>query len=213
MFRKVATLSMAAILVTGVLIAAPASAVKHSKISNGVKCTKAGATSKTSVGSYKCGKNLLTTSKNLIWLSVDCIKITTVYNKAKRNLPILKTSTDAIIAGFERDVVAAQNNISAALLKIGEYEKNIVELTPKLATLKADTANLVTNKKTIDNYQSAITNFGKAKATYQKTNINIQRAITRIGNSKVQALAGYATTQDDIADTLAMSKLVCGPGY
>ncbi len=213
MFRKVATASLALIVASGVLIAAPASAVKHSKISNGVKCTKAGATTKTSTGSYKCGKNLLTISTKLVWLSVDCIKITTVYNKAKRNLPILKTSTDAIIAGFERDVVAAQNNISAALLKIGEYEKNIAELTPKLAILKADTANLVTNKKTIDNYQSAIANFGKAKATYQKTNINIQRAITRIDSSKLQALAGYTTTKDDIADTLAMSKLVCGAGY
>ncbi len=211
MFRKVATLSIAAILVAGVLIAAPASGVP--KISNGVKCTKAGATSKTATGSYKCGKNLLTTSKKLTWLSVDCIKITTVYNKAKATLPIIKTSTDAVIAGFERDVVAAKNNISAALLKIGEYEKNIAELTPKLATLKADTANLVTNKKTIDNYQSAITNFGKAKTTYEKTNTNIQRAITRIGNSKVQALAGYAATKADIADTLAMAKLVCGAGY
>ncbi len=211
MFRKVATASLALIVASGVLIAAPASGAHG--ISNGVKCTKSGATSKTSTGSYKCGKNLLTTSKKLTWLSVDCIRITTVYNATKAKLPILKTSTDAVIAGFERDVVAAQNDISAALLKIGEFEKNIAELTPKLAAVKADTANLVTNKKTIDGYQSAITNFGKAKTTYEKTNINIQRSITRIGTSKVQALAGYETTKADIADTLAMAKLVCGAGY
>ncbi len=213
MFRKVATASLALIVVAGVLIAAPASAAKHSKISNGVKCTKSGATTKTSTGSYKCGKNLLTTSKKLTWLSVDCIKITTVYKKANANLPILKTSTDVVIAGFESDIVAAQSNINAGLLKIAEYGTKIAELTPKLAAVKADTANLITNKKTIDNYQSAITNFGKAKTTYEKTNINIQRSITRIDNSKVQALAGYETTKADIADTLVMAKLVCGAGY
>lgn len=212
MFRKVVTLWVAAILVSGSLIAAaPASAVP--KVSNGVKCTKSGATTKTSTGKYKCGKNLLTTSKKLTWLSVDCIKITTVYRKAKANLPILKTSTDVVIAGFKSDVAAAQSNINAGLLKIIEYEKNLAELTPKLAALKADTANLITNKKTIDNYQSAITNFGKAKTTYEKTNINIGRSITRIGNSKIQALAGYETAEANIADTLGMAKLVCGAGY
>ncbi len=211
MFRKVVTTSLALIVAAGVLTAAPASGAP--KVSNGVKCTKSGATTKTSTGKYKCGKNLLTTSKKLTWLSTDCIKITTVYRKTKANLPILKTSTDVVVAGFKSDVAAAQSNINAGLLKIIEYEKKIAELTPKLAAVKADTANLITNKKTIDNYQSAITNFGKAKTTYEKTNINIQRSITRIGNSKVQALAGYETVKANIADTLTMAKLVCGAGY
>ncbi len=213
MFRKVATALLALIVAAGVLVAAPASGAP--KISNGVKCTKAkaGKTIKTSTGKYKCGKNLLTRSTKLVWLSTDCIKITTVYRKTKANLPILKTSTDVVIAGFERDVVAAQVKISAHLLKIGEYEKKIAEITPKLAALKANTANLIIKKKIIDNYQSAITNFGKAKTSYEKANINIQRSITRIGNSKVQALAGYATTKAGIADTFVMAKLVCGAGY
>ena len=55
MFRKIASSSFAALLIAGVVTAVPASAA--AKISNGVPCSKSGATSKTSNGTYKCAKN------------------------------------------------------------------------------------------------------------------------------------------------------------
>lgn len=51
MLRKIASLSVALVVAGGILVAAPAEAA--AKISNGVACTKSGATTKTSGGTYK----------------------------------------------------------------------------------------------------------------------------------------------------------------
>ena len=74
MLRKIASLSVALIVTAGVMVAVPAEAA--TKISNGVACKKAGTTSKTSFGTYKCGTNPLSTSKKLVWLSTECISTT-----------------------------------------------------------------------------------------------------------------------------------------
>ena len=75
MFRKIASISVALVVAGGVMVAAPADAAV--KISNGVACTKSGATTKTSGGTYRCAKNPLVTNSKLTWLSIDCITAAT----------------------------------------------------------------------------------------------------------------------------------------
>ena len=60
MFRKVLVVAGAAALVAASLTAVPASAA--TKVSNGVACNKAGATTKVSGSSYRCAKNPLAVS-------------------------------------------------------------------------------------------------------------------------------------------------------
>ena len=57
MFRKVTLSLFAAVLVAGTVTAVPASAA--TKVSNGVACSKANATTKVSGYSYRCAKNIL----------------------------------------------------------------------------------------------------------------------------------------------------------
>ena len=57
MFRKVLVVLGTAALVAASITAVPASAA--TKVSNGVSCKKAGATTKVSGSTYRCAKNSL----------------------------------------------------------------------------------------------------------------------------------------------------------
>lgn len=91
----------------GVVTAVPASAA--AKISNGVPCSKSGATSKTSNGTYKCAKNPTVKNSKLTWLSTDCITTANSYTKTQANLPKIKISTDATVAQLDIEIAATQN--------------------------------------------------------------------------------------------------------
>ena len=67
MFRKVLVVLGAAALVAASTTAVPATAA--TKISNGVSCKKAGATTKVGTTSYRCAKNPLVKNSKLTWLS------------------------------------------------------------------------------------------------------------------------------------------------
>jgi len=68
MFRKVLVVLGAAALVAATTTAVPATAA--TKISNGVSCKKAGATTKVGSSSYKCAKNLLVPNSKLTWFRI-----------------------------------------------------------------------------------------------------------------------------------------------
>ncbi len=212
--RKFASLTLALIVAGGVMIATPATAAV--KITNGVACTKAGAVSKTADGTYKCAKNLLTTSTKLTWLSTDCLTMTSAYLTAKATLPAAKISTDKALAGFDAEIVAQNKVLADSLIEVDAYKVKLADTTAKLAALKADTANLAKNKLNIAAYESAVTNYNKAIATVSKVSGStgaVQRAITRIQNFKIQALASYENLKADLTNGLANAKLLCSKGF
>ena len=111
MFRKIGSLSVALVVAGGLLIAVPANAAVS--ISNGVACKKSGQTTKTSLGSYKCGKNPLSSSKKLVWLSLDCIEAangalksastaTTTVAKFKEQIPVIPCGTVEVLKANRR---------------------------------------------------------------------------------------------------------------
>mgnify|MGYP000735796561 CR=1 FL=1 len=71
MFRKAIVAAGATALVLASITAVPATAA--TKVSNGVACSKAGATTKVSGSSYRCAKNPLVKNSKLTWLSLDCV--------------------------------------------------------------------------------------------------------------------------------------------
>ena len=83
MFRKFAALAITTILVGGALSAAPASAA--TKISNGVACSKSGATTKVNGFSYRCARNSMVKNSKLTWLSFECLTAISQYNAAVKD--------------------------------------------------------------------------------------------------------------------------------
>ena len=207
MYRKTLVAFGAAVLVAASTTTVPASAA--TKISNGVSCTKSGATTKVSGSSYKCAKNLLVKNSKLTWLSLDCLNTANTYVKALANLPKIKTATDATIAKLDADIAKQAVQVEKANKVIPEYQSKIETITARLLVLKADIPNLTKNKKTIDSFTSAVRNYEaaiKAYATVGKQSDRSQKA-------RAQALLQYTNSKSEIDTTLGMAKLICTKGF
>ena len=207
MFRKAIVVAGAAALVLASMTAVPASAA--TKVSNGVACSKAGATTKVSGSSYRCAKNPLVKNSKLTWLSLDCLNTANTYNKSVANLPKIKAATDATIAKLNEDIVAQAIEVEKANKLIPEYQAKIATINTALTALKADTANLAKNKATIDKYTSAIKSYEAAIKAYG----TVGKQTERSEKAKEQALSQYESSKTDIETTLGMAKLICSKGF
>lgn len=207
MFRKVLVAAGAAVLVAASLTAVPASAA--TKISNGVACKKAGATTKVSGSSYRCAKNPLVKNAKLTWLSLDCLKTTDTYKKALANLPKIKAATDATIAKLDADIITQQAEAEKANKLIPEYRAKIATINVELTRLNADTANLAKNKNTISKYSSAIRNYEAAIKAYE----TVGKQTDRSQKLKGQAQSQYDSSKMDVDTTLSMAKIICSKGF
>ena len=207
MFRKVLVVLGTAALVAASITTVPASAA--TKVSNGVSCKKAGATTKVSGSTYKCAKNPLVKNAKLTWLSLDCLNTANTYNTALKNLPKIQTATDATVAKLDADIVKQTVQDEKAALKIPEYQTKIDSYTAIVNTLKADTANLVKNKKTIDKFNSAIRNYNAAIKAYTA----VGNQSNRTKKARAQALTQLENSKADIATSLSMAKLICTKGF
>ena len=206
MFRKVLVVLGTAALVAATTTAVPASAA--TKISNGVACNKAGATTKVGLNSYKCAKNAFVKNAKLTWLSLDCVNTTSTYLKGNANLPKIKLATDSTVAKLDTEIVKQVAQVEKAKQVIPEYQAKIDTITAQLVILKADTANLIKNKKTIDSYTSAVRNYELAIRAY--TTVGKQN--DRSKKARELALTQYTNSQADIATSLDLAKLVCKNG-
>lgn len=133
MLRKVSTLSIAAALVAGVLMAAPASAAT----SNGSTCPTVNKTTKVSGFTYKCVTAVKSTvtldgTKTTIYLpatastknakkyflAVDCINESTSYTKSAKEIAALETSTAAALVEIDAEIaaqIAASANVQTQI--------------------------------------------------------------------------------------------------
>ena len=207
MFRKVLVVLGTAALVAASITTVPASAA--TKVSNGVSCKKAGATTKVSGSTYKCAKNPLVKNAKLTWLSLDCLNTANTYRTALKNLPKIQTATDATVAKLDADIIKQTVQDEKAALKIPEYQTKIDSYTAIVNTLKADTANLVKNKKTIDKFNSAIRTYNAAIKAYTA----VGNQSNRTKKARAQALTQLENSKADIATSLSMAKLICTKGF
>jgi hypothetical protein len=207
MFRKAIVVAGATALVLASITAVPASAA--TKVSNGVACSKVGATTKVSGSSYKCAKNPLVKNSKLTWLSVDCLNTATTYTKAVANLPKIKAATDATIAKLDADIAAQAVETEKANKLIPEYQAKIATINTALTALRADTANLAKNKATIDKYAAAVKSYEAAIKAYG----TVGKQGDRSERAKEQALSQYESSKTDIETTLGMAKLICSKGF
>ena len=206
MFRKVLLVAGAAALVAASLTAVPANAA--TKISNGVACSKSGATTKVSGSSYKCAKNPLIKNSKLTWLSMDCLKTATTYTVARANLPNIQAATQATITKLDADIAKQKIEVEKANKSIPEYQAKIATINTALTALKADTANLTKNKATIDKYSSAVRSYEAAIKAYGV----VGKQSDRSEKAKALAQAQYDNSKIDVETSLGMAKLICSKG-
>jgi hypothetical protein len=201
MLRKIASISVALLVAGGFMVAAPAEAAV--KISNGVACTKSGATSKTSLGTYKCGINPLTTSKKLVWLSTDCIAAATSAVKAAE-------SAKLTVAKFEAQIPVIELGIAKEAANKIEIQAKLDDAVLRLEGAKQKAAaSTDANKKT---YNSAVVSWTAAIRAYTSKIKSIETDIKRLEAAKIAAKNKPAELAFNVADTKETAKLICTSG-
>jgi hypothetical protein len=202
MLRKIASLSVALIVTTGVMVAVPAEAA--TKISNGVACKKAGTTSKTSFGTYKCGTNPLSTSKKLVWLSTECIAAATGAVKAAETAKLT-------VAKFKEQIPIIDLGIANETATKIEIQAKLEDATKRLegAKVKAAAATSDGDKRT---YNSAVASWTSAIRAYGSKIKSIETDIKRLEAAKLAAQNKPAELALNVTDSRDTAKLICTTG-
>ena len=203
MFRKAIVVAGAAALVVASMTAVPAGAA--TKVSNGVACKKSGQTTKTSLGTYKCAKNPLTSSTKLTWLSLDCIT----------------AANDAVKAGKSAITTAANFKAQLPVIELGITTEtaNRLEVQTKLdaATLRltAAQAKLTAAKTDADKkiLTTAVASWTSATRAYASKIRNIDITIKKLEAAKLAATNKPAELAANIADSRESAKLICTKGF
>ena len=202
MFRKIASLSVALVVAGGVMIAVPADAAV--KISNGVACTKSGQVSKSSLGTYKCGKNPLSTSKKLVWLSLDCIEAA--------NGAIKSASTAATtVAKFKEQIPVIELGITTENANKLEIQSKLEDSKSRLEIAKTKLASASTDA-TKKIYTSAVASWTSAIRAYESKIRGIDVAIKKLEAAKLVAINKPTELAANVADTRETAKLICTTG-
>ena len=203
MLRKIASLSLALVVAGGVMVAVPAQAAP--KISNGVACTKSGSTTKTSLGTYKCAKNPLTSSTKLTWLSLDCIT----------------AANDAVKAGKSAVTTAANFKAQLPVIELGITTEtaNRLEVQTKLdaATLRltAAQAKLTAAKTDADKkiLTTAVASWTSATRAYASKIRNIDLTIKKLEAAKLAGTNKPAELASNVTNARDSAKLICTKGF
>ena len=129
MLRKIASISVALVVAGGVMVAVPADAA--AKISNGVACTKSGATTKTSGGTYKCAKNPLVSNTKLTWLTLDCVTAANDAVKAQKSAVTTAANFKAQLPVIDLGIATETANKAEIQLKLDEANKRLTAAQAK----------------------------------------------------------------------------------
>lgn len=203
MLRKIGSISVALIIAGGLLTAAPAQAAV--KISNGVACTKSGATTKTSIGTYRCAKNPLVTNSKLTWLSLDCITAATDAVKAEK-------ASVTTLAEFKDQLPVIDLGITTETANKAEIQKKLDDATLRLTGAQAKLAAAKTDadKKLLT---TAVSSWTSATRAYASKIRNIDITIKKLEAAKLIATNKPTELARNIADSKASARLICTKGF
>jgi hypothetical protein len=203
MLRKIASISVALAVAGGVMVAVPADAA--TKISNGVACSKSGATTKTSGGTYKCAKNPLVSNTKLTWLSLDCVTAANDAVKAQKSAVTTAANFKAQLPVIDLGIATETANKAEIQLKLDEANKRLTAAQAKLtaATTDADKKILTT----------AVGSWTSATRAYASKIRNIDITIKKLEAAKLAATNKPAELAANVADARESAKLICTKGF
>ena len=212
--RKLAAVGVTIILASGVLTAAPATAAP---ISNGVTCTKSGASTTVSGRKYKCTKNPLSTSTKLTWLSNDCLLSANSYIKAKNSSAAISANYTAQIPVIDLGIANEITNKAEIQVKLDESVTREAAAKVKLSAalllpVPADAtaaAQLATAKKALT---TAVGSWTSAVRAYTSKINTITATIRKLEASKAVAASKPIELAASIADSKSTALLICTKG-
>ncbi len=205
MFRKVTLALTAAILVAGsitAITAVPANAA--TKISNGVACKKANATTKVGGYSYRCARNTMVKNSKLTWLSVECISAIKSYNaalKAKTNLADVSAQT----AALDEELASA----TAALTKTTTALDAAKAQAIKSRAILAATTN--TNDKL--ELSAAVTKLANAILVLTASRSKLDTQVKDLISKKALLASAPEQLDANVEDSKASATLLCARGF
>jgi len=203
MFRKIASLSVALIVAGGVMVAVPAQAA--AKISNGVACTKSGATTKTSGGTYKCAKNPLVSSTKLTWLSLDCITAANDAIKAQKSAVTTAANFKAQLPVIELGITTETANRLEIQTKLDAATLRLTAAQAKLAAAKTDA-----DKRLLT---TAVSSWTSATRAYASKIRNIDLTIKKLEAAKLAGTNKPAELAANVTNARDSAKLICTKGF
>jgi hypothetical protein len=203
MFRKIASLSVALIVAGGVMVAIPAEAAP--KISNGVACTKSGATTKTSGGTYKCAKNPLVSSTKLTWLSLDCITAANDAIKAQKSAVTTAANFKAQLPVIELGITTETANRLEIQTKLDAATLRLTAAQAKLAAAKTDA-----DKRLLT---TAVSSWTSATRAYASKIRNIDLTIKKLEAAKLAGTNKPAELAANVTNARDSAKLICTKGF
>ena len=118
MLRKVLTASIIGFMFTSILVASPANAAA---ITNGVACTKSGASTKVGTNVYKCTKNPTVTNAKLTWVWSGCLDANTAYVSSLATVKSLTTSLTKTSADTKSSADALALGLVTSINKMLSY--------------------------------------------------------------------------------------------
>jgi len=212
--RKLAAVSVTIIIASGVLAASPANAAP---ISNGVTCTKSGASTTVNARKYKCAKNPLSTSTKLTWLSNDCLLSANGYLKAKNSSAAISANYTAQIQFMNLEIANKITNKAEIQIKLDEMITREAAAKVKLAaalllpvpTDATAAAQLATAKTAL---RTAVGSWTSAVRAYTSKINAITATIRKLEASKAVAVSKPAELAASIADSKSTSLLICTKG-
>lgn len=203
MFRKIASFSVALIVAGGVMVAVPAEAA--TKISNGVTCKKSGQTTKTSLGTYKCAKNPLVSSKKLTWLSIDCLTSANDAVAAQKAAAVSTANFKTQLPIIELGITTETANRAEIQVKLDEANLRLIAAQGKLAAAKTDA-----DKRLLT---TAVTSWTSATRAYASKIRSIEQTIKKLEAAKLVAVNKPAALAANVANARESAKLICTKGF
>jgi len=203
MLRKFASLSVALIVAGGVMVAVPAQAA--TKISNGVACTKSGATTKTSGGTYKCAKNPLVSSTKLTWLSMECLTSANDAIKAQKSAVTTNANFKAQIPVIDLGITTETANRAEIQKKLDDANARLVAADALLKAAKTDA-----DKKLLT---TAVTSWTSATRAYASNIRSIDLTLKKLQSAKIAATNKPVELAANVADARESAKLICTKGF
>ena len=216
MFRKIASFTVALVVVGGVMVSVPANAA--TKISQGVACKKSGSTTKTSSGTYRCSRNPLSTSKKLTWLTVNCINTANVAVKAQQDAT--KTAADfaAQIPIIDVGIATEKTKRAEIQVKLDNANARLPEATTDLNAAKIVLAAAVTPaektaaNKVVTDLTSAVANWTAAARAYASKIRSIDLTVKKLEAAKLVAVNKPTELARNVKSAQDNAKLICTPG-
>jgi hypothetical protein len=203
MLRKFASISVALIVAGGVMVAVPAEAA--AKISNGVACTKSGATTKTSGGTYRCAKNPLVSSTKLTWLSLDCLTAANDAVKAQKDSVTTLANFKAQLPVIDLGITTETANKAEIQTKLDAANLRLTAAQAKLAAAKTDA-----DKRLLT---TAVSSWTSATRAYASKIRNIDITIKKLEAAKLVATNKPTELASNIANARDSAKLICTKGF